>query len=107
MPPGQKSSVAFPFFHLRKEGFWHLVPVAGKEQALARPKSISSVAHLREITLGARLDEALFTLLQSEKQREILRAVLITANFAEEVRPALVEQGAVNAEAFDYSLRLF
>jgi putative restriction endonuclease len=27
VPPGQKSSVAFPFFHLKNEGFWHLVPV--------------------------------------------------------------------------------
>jgi putative restriction endonuclease len=37
----------------------------------------------------------------------MLRAALISANFGEEVRPALVEQGAVNGEAFAYSLRLF
>jgi putative restriction endonuclease len=29
VPPGRKSSVAFPFFHLKNEGFWHLVPMPG------------------------------------------------------------------------------
>jgi putative restriction endonuclease len=107
IPLRQKSSVAFPFFHLKSEGFWHLVPVPGKEQVLASTKSISTVGQLRDITLGARLDNKLSALLQNESNRESLRAALITTHFSEEVRPALIEQGEVNAEAFDYSLRLY
>lgn len=107
VPIGQKSSVAFPFFHLKKEGFWQLVPLPGKEQALSSTTSISSVSQLRDIVLGVRLDEELFVLLQKKKDRDLLRAALITANFGEEVRSSLVEQGAVNAEAFVYSIRLF
>jgi putative restriction endonuclease len=105
--PGQKSSVAFLFFHLTREGFWHLVPVPGKEQVLASARAISTVGQLRDIALGAKLDEELFALLHREKEREILRAALIAAHFGEEVRPVLIEQGAVNAEAFAYSVRLF
>lgn len=107
VPPEQKSSVAFPFFHLKNEGFWHLVPVPGKEQVLAATRAIGTVGQLRDIALGARLDEELFALLQNEDNREMLRAALITSHFSEEARPVLIEQGAVNAEAFDYSLRLY
>lgn len=107
VPPGQKTSVAFPFFFLRSEGFWHLVPVPGKEQTLASTKSISTVGQLRDIALGARLDDELFALMQNENNREMLRAALITAHFSEDARPGLIEQATVNAEAFDYSLRLF
>jgi putative restriction endonuclease len=107
VPPEQKSSVAYPFFFLRSEGFWHLVPVPGKEQVLASTKSIGTVGQLRDIALGVRLDDELFAVFQNKDNREMLRATLITAHFSEEVRPALIEQGAVNAEAFGYSLRLY
>ena len=107
VPPGQKSSVAFPFFHLKNEEFWHLVPLTGKEQVFESTKSIGTFVQLRDIVLGARLDEELFALLQCQEDRELLRAALIAANFADDVRPGLIEQGAINAEAFSYSLQLY
>lgn len=104
--PDQRSSIAYPFFHLRKEGFWYLMPAPGKKEGLTAARSISSVTQLRELALGARLDEELASLLQNDNNRETLRAALITANFSEAVRPALLEQGVVNAEAYAYSLEL-
>lgn len=37
-----------PFFHLRYEGFWRLVPMPGQEQALAGVRQISSLAQLQQ-----------------------------------------------------------
>lgn len=50
-PPDRRGTVAFPFFHLRSEGFWHLVPAPGR------------VAHLGALagrTLLGPSDEALW-----------------------------------------------
>ena len=35
MPPDRKGNLALPFFHLRSDGFWHLVAQAGHAQAVA------------------------------------------------------------------------
>jgi hypothetical protein len=31
MPLDQRSNLALPFFHLQRDGFWHLIPRPGKE----------------------------------------------------------------------------
>jgi putative restriction endonuclease len=106
MPPDQRGNLALPFFHLQSDGFWHLIPRPGKEAVLEASHQIRSVNQLRDTVIGARLDEELYDLLCPEESRNLLRAVLIETCFAPEVRPGLLEQGLINAEAFRYSLEL-
>ncbi len=106
MPFDRRGNLALPFFHLRSDGFWHLIPRPGKEEFLTHASQIRSLAQLRESVDGARLDEDLYALLQASESRAVLRAVLIETYFAPELRPALAEQGAVNREAFRYSEEL-
>ncbi len=106
MPSDQHSNIALPFFHLRTDGFWHLLPKPGKEAFLAAVWQIRSVNQLRDSVLGARLDEELYTLLGIEHSRDLLRTVLIETYFALEAQPGLVKQGIVNIESFYYSQKL-
>jgi putative restriction endonuclease len=106
LPFDRRGNLTLPFFHLRSEGFWHLLPKQGKEEALGSASQIRSLSRLRETVIGARLDEALYELLRVESSRDLLRSVLIETYFAPDVRSSLIEQGAVNREAFLYSKEL-
>ncbi|HMA36938.1 MAG TPA: HNH endonuclease [Chloroflexia bacterium] len=103
MPPGQRGNLFMPFFHLTSDQFWHLVPQPGQEAMLTATRQIASASQLRELVLGARLDDALFALLATADSRNALRMVLIETYFAPEVQTTLREQGTINAEAFSYS----
>lgn len=106
MPRDYRGKLFLPFFHLQSDGFWHLVPQPGKEAILEAVTKVASVNQLRDLILGARLDDDLYNLLSTEKTRDLLRTVLIETYFAPEIQPALVEQGIINAEAFRYSQML-
>lgn len=106
VPITQKSSIAFPFSRLHNEPFWVLVPVSGREITPADVSTISSVSQLREIALGARMDDELFLLLQSQENRLALRQVLLQSCFSEDAQRALQEQAEMNAAAFSYNLEL-
>jgi len=106
VPVGQTSSIAYPFFHLKSEPFWELVPLPGKEAQLEHTKSVGSVSQLRTLALGARLDEELFLFLQQPECRAALRQVLVESCFSEEAQAALLEQSLINAEAYAYDLEL-
>lgn len=106
MPITQKSSIAYPLFHLKNEPFWSLVSVPGKERELAATKSISSVGQLRDIALGSRMDEDLFLLLQQRENRDALRAVLLQSCFSCDAQKELLEQTQVNSEAYIYNQEL-
>ena len=106
MPLDRRGNLAMPFFHLRSEGFWHLVPRPGQEAALAAVKSISALSQLHELLLGARLDEELYALLGTVDGREQLRAALIDTYFAAELHAPLYAQAVTNQAAFQYSLTL-
>lgn len=106
LPFDHPGKLVLPFFHLRNEEFWRLLPKEGKETALNATSQISSLSRLRETVSGARLDEALYEILHVREAREHLRAVLVETYFAPEVRSLVAEQSAVNHEAFLYSKRL-
>jgi putative restriction endonuclease len=106
MPPDQRGNLALPFFHLKSDGFWHLMPQPGKETIVEGSDQIKSVHRLRELILGARLDEELYQLLQNDRSREQLRALLIEKYFSPELHPGLLEQGIINIEAYRYSQNL-
>jgi putative restriction endonuclease len=106
LPSDWRSNIAMPFFHLSREGFWHLVPLPGKEIVVSSGRLLRSVSLLTDNVQGARLDEDLFVLLCQEKPRGMLRTALIETYFASEIWPKLIEQSSINAEAFEYSLIL-
>ncbi|MCA1628472.1 MAG: HNH endonuclease, partial [Acidobacteria bacterium] len=92
--------------HLTSEGFWHLVPRPGKEAIVVASPRFRSINELNEVALGAKLDDELFALLRVREWRDILRSVLVEKYFALKVRAGLLEQSAINVEAFRYSLEL-
>jgi putative restriction endonuclease len=106
MPPDQHSTMALPFFHLRSDGFWHLVPQPGKEAFVKATSQIKSISQLREYVIGVRLDDELYGLLRNEKARNVLRCAILDGNFASELHPKLLEQALINVKAYEYSEEL-
>lgn len=103
MPPDSRWNIAMPFFHLSAEGFWHLMPLPGKENILSSGKRLQSISLLTQTVRGVHLEEKLFALLCVQESRDVLRAVLIETHFAPEAHQELIQQGVINSEAFQYS----
>jgi putative restriction endonuclease len=104
MPPGSKTSMAYPFSRLKTDGFWHRLPKPGYDPETEY--NIKSMNHLRELYYGAKMDDELFKYMCDPETREQLRFALIQTYFAPEVQPVLLEQGKVNYEAYRYSEEL-
>jgi len=102
----EHGNVATPFFHLRNERFWHLLPRPGQELFIKQSTTIQSVTKLRETTFGARLDDALYDLLCTGEGRETLRQALLDTYFAPELQGHLLAQAVVNARAVRYAEEL-
>ncbi|MFZ5571767.1 MAG: HNH endonuclease [Thermodesulfobacteriota bacterium] len=98
MPPAASTSMAYPFYHMRSEGFWKLVP------DIDTP--VYSVSKLREHYQGAIIDETLFLLLQQSASQHQLRTALITTYFAPDLQPLVFEQGVVSYQAHAYGQEL-
>ncbi|MCL4870124.1 MAG: HNH endonuclease [Anaerolineae bacterium] len=107
-PPqtGKRGNIAMPFWHLQNDKFWHLLPRPGFEALVASSVKIHSVTRINEVCFGAKLDDELYALLQTENGRSELRHTLITTYFSEQVQEALLAQTAVNVAAFVYSEEL-
>lgn len=105
-PPSQRGVITYPFYFLKNDGFWHLQPRPGQEAALAVYRPNAGLIALRELILGAKLDDDLYALLQLPKERSLLRYTLVTTYFSEAAQEALLAQTAVNAAAFRYSEEL-
>lgn len=103
MPPDWRCNIAMPFFHLSGEGFWHLVPLPGKESIVASGRRLRSTSLLARTLGGARLDDALYALMCARESRDVLRGILIESQFSAEAQRRLAEQSAVNSEASEYS----
>jgi putative restriction endonuclease len=104
--PERRGNLAYPFFHLRSSGFWHLVPLPGLDHSLEIVRQVNGLNQLQKLVVGACLDEELYGLLQDGEAREVLRTVLVTTYFAPEVQALLRTQGEVNKESFLYSQEL-
>jgi putative restriction endonuclease len=104
--PDSRGNLALPFFHLRGDGFWHLVPRPGREEFLSCTHQIRSVNQLCDTVLGAKMDEELYVLLQADESRSLLRTVLIETYFAPELHSPLLELGLTNVGAFSYGQKL-
>jgi putative restriction endonuclease len=103
MPPERSlGNIALPFYHLRNDGFWHLIPKPGQETVVESGVPMRSIRQLQENTLGARFDEALFDLLQQTTFREQLRKTIIETYFDAILQPVLLEQAVFNFESYLY-----
>lgn len=72
---------ALPFWHLKGEGFWHLIPKRGFEAAFHLKKSVSSLGELNSAVLFAKLDNELFELMRNEKNNSIMQQFLLDTYF--------------------------
>jgi putative restriction endonuclease len=107
MSPERRGNLAMPFYHMKSEGFWTLLPKPGQESALQALTTMTSLGQVRSILLGAQLNDELFELLQSSINRGHLRTLLISTYFSQDVQRAVLEQAQMNQAAFEYSRVLF
>lgn len=98
MPLGTKGNMAYPFYHMNSEGFWHLDP--------DKRIPVTSVSKLRKEYKGVSLDDDLYQLMSKPDTRGQLRATIINTYFAEVIRPKVIECGTVNLKAYKYSKEL-
>lgn len=69
--------IALPFFYLKSDDFWKLVPKLGQQEALMTAKGIKTIGQLNARVSHAEIDEPLFQLLQGADERGELRQVLL------------------------------
>lgn len=74
---GDWPNAYMPYFHLKSDGFWHLLPVAGREIHLNAMSKAVSHRDITENIRAVRLDQELHQMLQDDKARQALRAELI------------------------------
>ena len=78
----QAGRIEYPFWYMKSEPFWTLVPREGRAEAVATKGSAPvSGAWLREHVAYARLDAGLFDAAQDPAARDQLRGVLVAAYF--------------------------
>jgi len=70
---------ALPFYHLKNDGFWQLIPNPGYEVALSI--QIKNLRNLNDAVAYAQLKSELFDLLTISENRNILRSVLLDTYF--------------------------
>jgi putative restriction endonuclease len=106
MPPGQTSSIAFPFSRMHTEPFWELVPVPGGQITKEAIGNVTTVPQLRQFALGANLDEELFLFMSEPAGRLALTQAVLSANFSDEGRKALMHESGIQQQAYEYSREL-
>ncbi len=72
---------AMPFYHMRSEPFWQLVPNLGFESWLESKISMRSFANLNIAVYCARIDDNLCQILNGKVERDILRSVILDEYF--------------------------
>lgn len=73
-----------PFWHMKRESFWHFHPFESMEivNALAKPGETASVAKMRTAIRYAFIDDELFALFKRQDTRTKLHDVLIKTYIA-------------------------
>ena len=107
IPLGTRGNIMLPFFHMKSEGFWHLLPHPQKVIVANAMRRCDSFRLLNETFMGAKLEDDLFLLLVMPETRKKLREVLIETYFGDSLQIKLRETIVINHEAFNYSQTLF
>lgn len=74
--------IALPFFHLRGDKFWYLVPRPGFRKVLNSKIKLRTLAELNRIVKYAYLDDCLFQFLSNPPIRDSLEVVLVNRWFS-------------------------
>lgn len=76
------NAIYLPFFHLKRQGFWHLKVKPGLESVVAgfKPKSLKS---LKTLVLYGYFDDELFILIQDQISRNVLIQTLVEVWFSD------------------------
>ncbi len=78
---GHTPNFSLPFYHLKSEPFWFLIPKAGKKIVLTKSKSIKSFKYLKENFAYAEIDKELFVLFQNPISRTLLENFILDQYF--------------------------
>jgi hypothetical protein len=101
--PEYKSNIASPFYHLKDDKFWHLIPQQGKEFMVEHTGNINSLYKLNNLVKGAKFDDALFQLLIENKTRNILRNVIVQSYFSADIQALVLRESADNSRKLPYN----
>ena len=74
---GDSTRPIYPYFHLRKDGFWHHSLKPGQSESYHRIPTVTSRSQIDRHIAFAYLDDELFELLDNHTVRELLRAALL------------------------------
>lgn len=91
MPENREIRFFLPFFHLKSDGFWHLVPHPDQEEPLESIQQISGPNELTRNFEGAYLDEDLYQIIQIEELRCQLRQTLVQTYFSVDAQTQLLK----------------
>ena len=69
--------IAYPFFYLKSDGFWKLIPKQGQEDVIDSGKTLKSINQLSIVVEYAEIDQALFDLLKVSTHRNDFRQILL------------------------------
>jgi putative restriction endonuclease len=73
---------ALPFYHLRSDKFWKLIPNIGYERMIGLAGQMRNFKSLNEAVNHAEIDQELFEVLQDEKNRNDYRTTLLKTYFS-------------------------
>jgi putative restriction endonuclease len=113
---GHHENFALPFFHLKNEPFYRLIPKLGFEKQLEKMKSVKSLHKLIKLVAFAEIDNKLFQLLQIQSYRLIIKKFLIELYFPKELLylhneiqgylENSIENDILNDSRADYNIKL-
>ena len=69
--------ISRPFFHLRGDKFWHLIPNRGYRKIITSKVKLKTFGEVKQAVKYAHVDDALFELLQDPLSRASLTTILI------------------------------
>tara|TARA_R110002072_G_scaffold80252_1_gene184574 strand:+ start:232 stop:1194 length:963 start_codon:yes stop_codon:yes gene_type:complete len=80
-----------PFFHMKSEPFWRLIPNQGCEKWVLSKSPIRSFSSLKTAVDHAKIDNELFELLSKNIEREVLKQQILESYF-KETKSNLIQQ---------------
>ena len=89
---GDRNNPHHPFFHLRKEGFWHHYVRYGKQNEYRKLHSVGGPGKLLSVVQYGYFDDALFEYLRNGAARKLLREALIQ-NLSQRDRSEILDMG--------------
>ncbi|MGA7935752.1 MAG: hypothetical protein WCA35_19535, partial [Kovacikia sp.] len=69
--------ISRPFFHLRGDKFWHLIPNRGYRKIIASKAKLKTFTEVKQAVKYVQVDDALFELLQDPLSRTSLTTILV------------------------------